>query len=124
MKWKEFTREIKILIPAIFLALKDKETNVLAKIFGAMAIAYALSPLDLIPDFIPVLGYLDDMIIIPLLVKATLCFISNEKLDEYKKISKEKFDQGLHKKWVYAIPILFIWGVALVYLIKLLLPLF
>ena len=123
MKWKEFMKEIKILIPAIFLALKDKDTKILAKIFGAMTIGYALSPIDLIPDFIPILGYLDDLIIIPLLVKLTLCFISNDKMEEYKRISKETFEQGLHKKWVYSIPILFIWGIILYYSFKFLEPL-
>ena len=61
MKLKEKAKQLKTDIPAVFLALKDKETPLIAKIFAAITVAYALSPVDLIPDFIPVLGYLDNM---------------------------------------------------------------
>lgn len=54
-------------IPAIFLALKDKDTPIIAKFFACITVAYALSPIDLIPDFIPVLGYLDDIILLPMM---------------------------------------------------------
>jgi uncharacterized membrane protein YkvA (DUF1232 family) len=58
-KSKQITRNLSIL----YIAYKRKDVPMLAKIIGAIAIIYALSPLDLIPDFIPVLGYLDDLII-------------------------------------------------------------
>ena len=61
MKLKEKAHQIKNDIPAVFLALKDKETPLVAKIFASITVAYALSPVDLIPDFIPVLGYLDNI---------------------------------------------------------------
>ena len=51
----------------VFLALKNKKTPWYAKIIAATVVVYALSPIDLIPDFIPVLGYLDDLIILPAL---------------------------------------------------------
>ena len=61
MKLKEKAKQLKTDIPAVFLALKDKETTLVAKIFASITVAYALSPVDLIPDFIPVLGYLDNI---------------------------------------------------------------
>ena len=65
MDLKARAKKLKADIPAIFLALKDKNTPLHAKIAAAVTVGYALSPIDLIPDFIPVLGYLDDLIILP-----------------------------------------------------------
>lgn len=75
MNLQERAKKLKTDIPALFLALKDKDTPVLAKIFAWITVAYALSPIDLIPDFIPVLGYLDDVILLPTLVALTIKLI-------------------------------------------------
>ena len=72
MNIKERTKKLKTDIPAIFLALKDEETPSSAKIIAAITVAYALSPIDLIPDFVPILGYLDDVILLPALVALTV----------------------------------------------------
>ena len=61
--------------------LKDKDTPVLAKIFAGITVAYALSPIDLIPDFIPVLEYLDDTILLPAFVALTIKFIPKDILE-------------------------------------------
>jgi uncharacterized membrane protein YkvA (DUF1232 family) len=58
--------KIRIEAHAVWLAVRDPRTPVLAKLFGVLVAAYALSPIDLIPDFIPVLGLLDDVILIPI----------------------------------------------------------
>lgn len=68
MSLRQRAENLKTDVPAVFLALKDKRTPAMAKIFAALTVAYALSPVDLVPDFIPVLGYLDDVIILPALV--------------------------------------------------------
>ena len=68
MTLKERADKLKTDIPAVFLALKDKKTPLIAKLFAGITVVYALSPIDLIPDFLPVIGYLDDLIILPLLV--------------------------------------------------------
>jgi uncharacterized membrane protein YkvA (DUF1232 family) len=68
MNLKERAEQLKTDIPAVFIAMKDKETPFPAKLFGAIAVGYVLSPIDLIPDFIPVLGYLDDVILVPALI--------------------------------------------------------
>ncbi len=71
MSLKERAQKLKTDIPAVFIAMKKKETPIGAKIIAGLTVAYALSPIDLIPDFIPVLGYLDDIILLPVLVTLT-----------------------------------------------------
>ena len=78
MSLKERAKKLKSDIPALALALKDADTPILAKILAGITVAYALSPVDLIPDFIPVLGYLDDVILLPLLVAATVRLILHD----------------------------------------------
>ena len=72
MDLKVRAKKLNTDIPALFLALKDDNTPIIAKIFAGITVAYALSPVDLVPDFIPVLGYLDDVILLPMLVALTI----------------------------------------------------
>ena len=65
-KWKRWARAIRRDAHALYLAARDPRVPWLAKAVAIAVAAYALSPIDLIPDFIPVLGYLDDLIIVPL----------------------------------------------------------
>lgn len=67
MNLRDRAKQLKVDIPAVFIALKQKETPLPAKILAAVTVGYALSPIDLIPDFIPVLGYLDDVLLLPAL---------------------------------------------------------
>lgn len=119
MNLKERARKLKTDIPALFLALKDKETPVLAKVLAGITVAYALSPIDLIPDFIPVLGYIDDIILLPMLIVATIKFIPKNVLDRCRKQSEGMWKEGKPKKWYYAMPIVLIWLVIIVLLLKL-----
>ena len=80
-----------------------------AKILAAITVAYALSPIDLIPDFIPVLGYLDDVLILPALAALTIKLIPKEKLEQYRTESEGMWENGKPKKWYYAIPIVVFW---------------
>lgn len=105
-------------IPAIFLALKDKDTPVAAKMLAAITVAYALSPIDLIPDFIPVLGYLDDLLILPALVALTIKLIPKEKLDHYRTEAEGMWENGKPKRWYYAVPIILFWLIIIVMVIK------
>lgn len=109
MDLKARARKLKTDIPAIFLTLKDKDTPIIAKIFAGITVAYALSPIDLVPDFIPVLGYLDDVILLPMLVALTIKFIPKEVFERKRKQSEGMWKAGKPKKWYYAIPIVIIW---------------
>ena len=120
MDLKARASKLKTDIPALFLALKEKETPILAKIFAGIAVAYALSPIDLIPDFIPVLGYLDDVIILPMLLVITLKFIPKDMIEKYRKEAQGMWQSGKPKKWYYAIPIVVIWLLVLLLILKVL----
>lgn len=63
---REWARSLKRDVVALWVAARDPRTPLGAKIVAACAAAYALSPVDLIPDFVPILGYLDDLLIVPL----------------------------------------------------------
>ncbi len=62
---REWARALKCDVLALWLACRDPRTPVLVKILATLVVAYALSPIDLIPDFIPVLGYLDELMLLP-----------------------------------------------------------
>ena len=94
MDLKARAKKLKTDIPAVFLALKDKETPFIAKIFAGITVAYALSPIDLVPDFIPVLGYLDDVILLPMLVALTIKFIPQDVMERYRKQSEGMWKDG------------------------------
>lgn len=111
-------KKLKSDIPAIFLALKDEDTPVAAKILAAVTVAYALSPIDLIPDFIPVLGYLDDVLILPALAALTIKLIPKEKLDQYRTEAEGMWKNGKPKRWYYAVPIFLFWLIIIVLVIK------
>lgn len=82
---KKWSQKLLGTLDLLKLAYKDKRIPFLAKIFIGMVIGYALSPIDLIPDFIPIIGYLDDLIIVPLGIFLALKMIPKDILDEYKK---------------------------------------
>lgn len=118
---KARAKKLKTDIPAILLALKDKETPMIAKVFGTIVVAYALSPIDLVPDFIPVLGYLDDVLLLPMLVVLTLKFIPKEVIDKCREQSEGMWKDGKPRKWYYAIPIVMIWLIIFVLILKIIL---
>lgn len=109
MNLKEKAQKLAKDIPAVFLALKDKETPVMAKILAFITVAYALSPIDLIPDFIPVIGYLDDLVILPLLVALTIKLIPKAVWQKCQANAENMWQNGKPKKWYYAIPIVIFW---------------
>ena len=109
MKLKERAKRLKTDIPAVFLAIKDRDTPVIAKIFGAITVAYALSPIDLIPDFIPIMGYLDDLILLPALAALTIKFIPKDVMEKSRALSEGMWENGKPKKWYFAVPIVIIW---------------
>ena len=97
MNIKERAKKLKTDIPAIFLALKDEETPSSAKIIAAITVAYALSPIDLIPDFVPILGYLDDVILLPALVALTVRLIPKEIMERNRKLAEGLWKNGKPK---------------------------
>src|SRR5258705_4578266 len=82
---KHWARRLKHELYALYLAYRDPRVPWFARLFAALVVAYAFSPIDLIPDFIPVLGYLDDLIIVPLGIYLTLRLIPPEVVVEARQ---------------------------------------
>lgn len=114
MSLKERAKRLKSEIPAVYLALKDKQTHFPAKILAGITVGCTLSPIDLIPDFIPVLGYLDDMLILPALAALTIRLIPPEVMERCRREAEGMWENGKSKRWYYAIPIVVFWLLAAV----------
>jgi uncharacterized membrane protein YkvA (DUF1232 family) len=91
------------------LAYNRKDVPVFAKIITIIAVGYALSPIDLVPDFIPILGYDDDLIILPILISIAIKMIPKNILEECKEEAKYLWKEGKPKRWYYGIPIIILW---------------
>jgi uncharacterized membrane protein YkvA (DUF1232 family) len=81
---KNWARAIKRDVHALYLAARDPRTPWLAKAFALAIAAYALSPIDLIPDFIPVLGYLDEVLLLPLAIALAIRLIPQEVMADHR----------------------------------------
>ena len=119
MDFKDRAKKLKSDIPALFIALNKKETPIIAKIFAGIAIGYALSPIDLIPDFIPIIGLLDDIILVPILIAITIKFIPEEIFTQCRIEAENLWHDGKPKKWYFAIPIILVWVLLIFLIIKL-----
>ncbi|MCC8181983.1 MAG: DUF1232 domain-containing protein [Clostridiales bacterium] len=109
MRLKDRAKRLKSNIPAIFIALRDKDTPLIARLFAGITVGYALSPIDLVPDFIPLLGYLDDVILLPALAALTIRCIPKDVWERSRASSEGLWADGKPKKWYYAIPIIVFW---------------
>ena len=107
--WLEWAAGLKRQTYALYLAYKDPRVPWYAKLFGALVVAYALSPIDLIPDFIPVLGYLDDLILIPLGIALTVRMIPREIWLECKAKAQSEMMEKNRKNWVVGTIVILIW---------------
>lgn len=112
-KVKNIKRKLKIL----YLFYKDPAIPLIKKIPVIILLGYALSPIDLIPDFIPILGYLDDYVILPIGIYFCYKLIPQTKLKEYEEMI-EKQDLSLKKNWTSGIIILLIYLMVLEILLK------
>jgi uncharacterized membrane protein YkvA (DUF1232 family) len=109
---REWARSIKRDTYALFLAVRDPRTPLYAKVFAACVVAYAFSPIDLIPDFIPVLGYLDDVIIVPLGIVLALRMIPAEVMAECRAEADANRPSSKPRNYIGAAAIVIIWLLA------------
>ena len=116
---KQKSRHLKIEIYALYLAYRDPRVPWYAKAFVALVVGYALSPIDLIPDFIPVLGYLDDLILVPLGVAVALKMIPEKVMEDCRIRSKEVMNEKKPINRAAAVVIIFIWLMLIVITIAL-----
>ncbi|MCP4129610.1 MAG: DUF1232 domain-containing protein [bacterium] len=114
-KIKQQSKLLKNEILALHYAYKDPKTKILPKIIIAIAIGYALSPIDLIPDFIPVLGYLDDLLIVSLLITLSIKLIPADIMEESRRKAADT-PIKLKKNWICGILIISTWILFLILL--------
>ena len=107
--WKQRARTLKTEVYALYLAYRDPRTPWHARLLAGIVVAYAFSPIDLIPDFIPVLGYLDDLLLVPLGVWLALKLIPPEVLAESRLKAQEALAAGKPVNWAAAAVIILLW---------------
>ncbi len=103
---------------ALHFAYQNPATGLLPKLIILITLGYALSPVDLIPDFIPVLGYIDDLIIIPALISLSIKLIPGEIMAEARLQARES-DMRPGRRWIAGIIIISVWLLIITVLIKL-----
>ncbi|MCX7973730.1 MAG: YkvA family protein [Candidatus Aminicenantes bacterium] len=116
-KLKNRAANLRNEIFALSLAVKDKRTPLLAKVLIALSVSYALSPIDLIPDFIPVFGYFDDLILLPAIIAFALKLIPKEVLEACRTRAQEI---QVNKKlgWIAAVWIIIFWLIILILIVR------
>ena len=108
-QWKQRARQLKIEVYAIWLAYRDPRVPWYARIFAACVVGYAFSPIDLIPDPVPVLGYLDDLVLIPLGVALALKMIPAQVMAECREKARDVMSQGKPVNRTAAVVIVAVW---------------
>lgn len=116
-------RQLKTETYALYLAYRDPRVPWYAKVVAAAVVAYAFSPIDLVPDFIPVLGYLDDLVLVPLGIALALKMIPHEVLERCRERARAELDQdkaaGRPVNWLAAGIIIGLWLVVAALLVVL-----
>lgn len=115
--WKHKAKRLKADVFALYFAYRDSRVPWFAKLFIILVMGYAFSPIDLIPDFIPVLGYLDDLVLLPLGVALAIKMIPKVVMDE-ARLKAESMDKK-PQNWLAALIIVIIWIIALVWVFSL-----
>ncbi|MBU1669667.1 MAG: DUF1232 domain-containing protein [Actinobacteria bacterium] len=119
-RWRDRAEALRRETYALYLAYRDPRTPWYAKVLAVCVVAYAASPIDLIPDFIPFLGYADDLVIVPLGIALCLKLVPGEVMDECRGRAREELVPGSRVGRVAAVIVVGIWLVALALLALLL----
>ena len=106
-RWRGQARDLKREVYALYFAVRDPRVPWYAKALAACVVAYACSPIDLIPDPIPILGYLDDLVLIPLGVLAVRALIPEAVLEDCRVRARQL--DAAPRNWVAAGIIVVIW---------------
>jgi len=120
MKWKEKAKRLRDDVYVLWLAFGDRRTPWYAKALVAVVVAYAVSPIDLIPDVIPVLGYVDDLILVPAGIYLALKMIPREVLEEYRQQARTAVFPKKYR-WLAPIIIILIWLLVIYWIIRIIL---
>ena len=108
---KQWARRLKRDVVALWIAARDPRTPWLAKVAAGAVAAYALSPIDLIPDFIPILGYLDDLLIVPAGIALAVHLIPSAIMADFRSQADKRADRP--RSVVAAVTIVVLWALSL-----------
>lgn len=108
---KAWADRIKTDTYALYLACSDPRVPWYAKALAGVIVAYALSPIDLIPDFIPVIGYLDDLLIVPAGIALAARLIPKEVLEEHRAHARRRLGEPHPRSRLGAILVVTLWGI-------------
>ncbi len=114
---KQKAKHLKRETTALYFAYRDPRTPWYARAFSALVVAYLFSPIDLIPDFIPILGYLDDLVLVPLGIRLALKMIPPKVMVDARKSAENPIKNktiGL----VFTLLILLVWGLVLFFILS------
>ena len=120
---KKQAHALKTKTYALYLAMRDPRTPWYAKVLAGAVVAHTFSPIDLIPDFIPVVGYLDDLIITPGGIWLALKMIPPEVMAESREKANAAFNAEKPKNWIAAVVIVLIWLILIALTVSLLIHL-
>ena len=110
-QWKRWARAIKRDSHALYLAARDPRVPWYVKMLAILVAAYALSPIDLIPDFVPVFGYLDDLIIVPAGITLAIRLMPPNIMAEHRELAAAAQDRPV--SWAAATAVLVVWILAI-----------
>lgn len=116
-KLKISKQKIRLEIETLKIAYKRKDVPLYAKLMSIIVVGYALSPIDLIPDFIPVIGYLDDLIIVPLGIYLCIKMIPKDVMKECRMEAQNVVNSKKSSCWIAGLIIIFIWIILLAYIL-------
>jgi uncharacterized membrane protein YkvA (DUF1232 family) len=117
-RWKQGARQLRKDIYTLYYAYKDPRVPWYAKVLAVAVVAYAASPIDLIPDFIPVIGYLDDLVIVPLGIIIVLKTVPKDVLEECRARAEAAVAEGKLRNWYTAFIIIAIWVFAAILIVR------
>lgn len=121
---KQQARRLKIELFAIHLACRDPRVPWYTKVFAICIVGYAFSPIDLIPDFIPILGYLDDLIIVPFGIMLVLKMIPSSVMVECRVKAQSGTPHNKPRNWIVAGIILIVWVLFAIFIVRFMFHLF
>ena len=116
---RQWARRIKQDAVMLWFAYKDPRTPWLPKIISMLAVAYALSPIDLIPDFVPVLGFLDDAVLLPAMIWLAVRLLPDEVVTACRQLAIDWMQVNQHKpvnRWGIAL-VLMVWALVVLLII-------
>lgn len=117
---KAWAKQLKRQVFVLYFAYKDSRTPWFAKVFAIFIVAYAFSPIDLIPDFIPILGYLDEVILLPYAIMLALKMMPQPVIIDCQSKAEKLMKNGRPKNWFMGLLFVLIWIVAAVWIAEIL----